>query len=63
MVADPPPVDTFEISSPLTKIGVAVGDTIGLAYRAEYVPYMYGYWPLSAAVESPATWATAILKP
>ncbi|HUV29627.1 MAG TPA: CRTAC1 family protein [Acidobacteriota bacterium] len=63
MVPDPPPLDTFEIRIPLTKIGVAVGDAIGLAFRAEWVPTIYGYWPADAAVESPATWGTAILKP
>jgi len=63
MVPDPPPLDTFEIRIPLTKIGAAVGDTIGLAFRAAYVPSLYGYWPPGANVESPATWGTAVLQP
>jgi len=56
------PLDTFEVAIRLVKIGVAPGDTIGLAFRAEYVPYIYGYWPTAAMAESPATWAVAILK-
>ncbi|UCC44830.1 MAG: hypothetical protein JSU65_02585, partial [Candidatus Zixiibacteriota bacterium] len=63
MVPDPPPLDTFEIRIPLTKIGIMVGNTIGLAFRAEYVPLAYGYWPADAAAASPSTWGTAILKP
>lgn len=63
MVPDPPPLDTFEIRIPFSKLGVSVGETIGLAFRAEYVPLTYGYWPPEATVGSPATWGTAILKP
>jgi hypothetical protein len=61
LVSDPPVVDTFEIRIPFTKLGVAVEDTIGIALRVEYVPTTYGYWPLAAAVESPATWGSAVL--
>jgi len=63
MVPEPPPLDTFEIRIPLTKIGIVVGETIGLAFRAECVTSLYGYWPPGAGVESPSVWSTAILKP
>ncbi len=33
MTPNPPCLDTFEISIPFSKIGVAVGDEIGLAFR------------------------------
>jgi hypothetical protein len=62
MVPDPPAVDTFEIRIPFSKIGVSIGDTLGIAYRAEWVPYTFGYWPSGAAVEFPSSWGTAILR-
>jgi hypothetical protein len=63
LIPEPPVLDTFEIRIPFAKLGVAEGDTIGIAFRAEFVPSTYGYWPPQAAVASPATWSTAILKP
>ncbi|MDH4158432.1 MAG: hypothetical protein OEW00_14270, partial [candidate division Zixibacteria bacterium] len=63
MVPEPPRLDTFEVRIPFTKIGVTVGDTIGLALRAECVSSIYGYWPAGATIESPATWSIGILKP
>jgi|GEM_PF-2327878 len=63
LTPDPPPIDTFEVRIPLSKIGVAVGDTIGVSFRVEYVPAMFGYWPASAVADSPASWGTAIIKP
>ena len=62
MVPDPPAVDTFEIRIPFSKIGVSTGDTLGIAYRAEWVPYTYGHWPSGAIVEAPSSWGTAILR-
>jgi N-acetylneuraminic acid mutarotase len=63
LVQNPPPLDTFEIRIPLAKVGVTVGDTIGLALRLENVPSAFGYWPANATAESPETWGTAVLKP
>jgi hypothetical protein len=63
MVENPPPINMFELQIPFSKIGAATGDSIGLALRAEYVSYTYGYWPPGATVESPATWSPVILEP
>jgi len=63
MTPNPPPLDTFEISIPFSKLGVGVGSTVGIAFRVERVPSMFGYWPATATPDSPATWSSAIIKP
>ena len=60
---NPPILDTFEIRIPFVKLGIAAGDVIGLAFRAEYVQYQYGFWPPEAVIESPASWSTMRLEP
>ncbi len=63
MVPEPPVLDTFEVSIPFSKIGVAAGDSVGLAFRIEYfsVTQEYAYWPSDAAVATPSTWGAAAL--
>ena len=63
MTPNPPPLDTFEVSIPLAKLGVGTGSTVGIAFRVEWVPTMFGYWPSSASPDSPATWGTALIEP
>ena len=62
MTPTPPPLDTFEISIPFSKIGVSVGSTLGLTFRVEWVPSEFGYWPVSASPDAPATWGTALIS-
>jgi hypothetical protein len=58
------PIDFFEIRFPLSKAGLSVGSTIGLAYRLRHsTSASDGYWPASALIESPSTWGTAVLEP
>jgi hypothetical protein len=59
---DPVPLDTFEIEIPFDKIGIILGDTIGIGFDVEYVPTEYGFWPEGMTMESPATWGTAIIE-
>ena len=62
MIPTPPPLDTFEIRIPFSKIGVSVGSTIGVSFRVEWVPSAFGYWPASASPDAPATWGTALIS-
>jgi len=63
LTPEPPPIDTFEVRVPLSKIGVAVGGTVGVTFRVEFVPAMFAYWPATATADSPATWGTAVIEP
>ncbi|MCX6834744.1 MAG: SBBP repeat-containing protein [candidate division Zixibacteria bacterium] len=64
MTPNPPPLGTFEISIPFSKLGVGVGSALGIAFRVEWVsPSMFGYWPATATPDSPATWGNAIISP
>jgi hypothetical protein len=63
MVSDPPPLDTFEVAIPFSKLGVSTGDELGIAFRVEFMPAMFGYWPHSATPDSPASWGRAVIKP
>jgi hypothetical protein len=59
---DPPPVDTFEVWISFSKIGVTVGDQLGLAFRVEWAPYTYGYWPFEVDPAVPASWSTGTIE-
>ena len=63
LVADPPPLDTFEVAIPFSKLGITAGDTIGLAFRVELMPSLFGYWPNQAMADSPGTWGRAVIRP
>jgi hypothetical protein len=63
MIPDPPPVDTFEIRIPFSRINIEMGDTVGIGFDVEYVPMQYGFWPGTMSLDSPATWGTAVIKP
>ena len=58
---NPPPIDAFEIRLPLKKIGVSVGDSLGIAFSVLYGADRRSSWPFEAAFDSPATWAHATL--
>lgn len=59
MSPNPPPLNEFEMRIPLGKLGIAVGDTLGIAFTVEYVPDRRGVWPAEAEVASPDTWGSA----
>jgi len=54
-------IEQFEVSIPLGKLGLAVGDTLGLALTAVSMTHQRGMWPAAASMNSPATWAQVVL--
>ena len=54
-------IEQFEVSVPLGKLGLAVGDTLGLALTAVTMTDQRGMWPAAASMSSPATWAEMVL--
>jgi hypothetical protein len=63
MSANPPPLNEFEMRIPLSKLGVSVGDTLGVAFTVEYVPDLRGIWPAGADIAVPGSWAVARIEP
>jgi hypothetical protein len=60
---DPSPalIERFEIRIPLSKLGLAAGDTCGLAFTVEFVSDQRAIWPPTAGMSQPRTWAEVIL--
>lgn len=58
----PPYVDTIEIQIPLNTIGVSTDDKLGLAFNVTNTFNSWEYWPTSADINKPSTWATATLE-
>ncbi|MCP4706689.1 MAG: hypothetical protein GY865_18995 [candidate division Zixibacteria bacterium] len=63
LVSDPPILAYFEMKIPFSKLGVSVGDSIGILFDVESIPTHYGLWPEGASMDSPQTWGTAELVP
>jgi len=59
---NPPPINQFEIRIPLGKLGLSVGDSIGIAFSVLYGADRRSTWPFAASFEAPATWAEATLE-
>lgn len=60
---DPSPdlIESFEISVPLAKLGLAPGSACGLAFSALFITEVRAIWPGGAAMSQPASWAEAML--
>lgn len=57
------PLNFFELRIPLTKLGINMGDTVGLGIRVIHDDDLYTLWPKSMSIDNPATWGTAALNP
>lgn len=59
----PPLVDTVEIGIPYNTLGsVKNGDTIGLAFDVTNTFNAWDYWPATAKLGDPSTWASVVLS-
>jgi len=58
---NPSPINQFEIRIPLAKLGVSVGDSMGIAFCVLDQTERRSTWPFEAAFDSPATWAHATI--
>jgi hypothetical protein len=63
MSSGPPYTDTVEIRISFTKVGLTLPthSVIGLAFDVTNTFSAWNFWPSGANINSPATWATAIL--
>ncbi len=63
MMSTPDP-DSIEIIIPFSKIGLDLSttDSIGIAFGVTNTATRYEYWPDSAKIGDPSTWATAYFK-
>lgn len=62
-MGDPSPalIERFEISIPLSKLGLAAGDTCGLAFTVAFISGQRAIWPSTASMDQPGAWAEIIL--
>jgi len=57
-----PPIDTIELKIPWSKLNLQTGDTIGFAFNFWISDDLRLYWPESADIDTPATWATVVIS-
>jgi hypothetical protein len=58
-----PSLNFFEIKIPFNKINIDFNDTFGLGIRVIFNTELYTLWPNGMSMDSPATWATAVIRP
>lgn len=56
-----PPIDFIELQIPFDKLDIAIGDTIGFAFNFWISDDLRLYWPESALIGDPSTWANVII--
>jgi len=58
----PPFADTIEIQIPFATVGIDInsGDTIGIAFDVTNTATLWEYWPTTADIDLPSTWANAV---
>ena len=62
MSESPPPIDRIEMRIPLKKARIEPDRPFGICLTVEHVPDRRGFWPEGARMESPSTWASAVLE-
>lgn len=62
MTQGAPYTDSIEVMIPFSKIGIQNGDTIGLAFEVTNTANVWNYWPPTAKIGQPDTWATAVVS-
>lgn len=54
-------IEQFEISIPLSKLGLTPGDTCGLAFTVAFITDQRAFWPPTASIWQPGSWAEVLL--
>lgn len=62
MTQGAPYTDSIEVMIPFSKVGIQNGDTLGLAFEVTNTANVWNYWPPTAKIGQPDTWATAVIS-